>query len=135
MIRTLFVATAFCVLVAEIASAQTTEIKIGYLRQGEARTAISLLDIPAPNDGVAGAELAIDDNNTTGKFLNQHFALEAIDLKDEDDPAAAVGTVSIIFWSKLQASNLSNARTIVRRGMRQHPRSAISSKRCCQMYC
>jgi ABC transporter substrate binding protein (PQQ-dependent alcohol dehydrogenase system) len=85
------VAAAFCALVANGAAAQTTEIKIGYLRQGEARTAISLLDIPAPNDGVAGAQLAIDDNNTTGKFLNQHFALEATDLKDEDDPAAAVG--------------------------------------------
>jgi len=90
LIRTLFVAAAFCVLVSGVAAAQTTEIKIGYLRQGGARTAISLLDVPAPNDGVAGAKLAIDDNNTTGKFLNQHFALEATDLKDEDDPAAAV---------------------------------------------
>jgi len=93
LIRTLLAAAAFCVLVSEVAAAQTTEIKIGYLRQGGARAAISLLDIPAPDDGVAGAKLAIDDNNTTGKFLNQHFALEATDLKDEDDPAAAVGTL------------------------------------------
>jgi ABC transporter substrate binding protein (PQQ-dependent alcohol dehydrogenase system) len=85
------VAAAFCVLVSSVAAAQTTEIKIGYLRRGEARTAISLLDIPAPDDGVAGAKLAIDDNNTTGKFLNQHFALEAIDLKGADDPVTAVG--------------------------------------------
>jgi ABC transporter substrate binding protein (PQQ-dependent alcohol dehydrogenase system) len=88
------VAAAFCVLVWEVAAAQTTEIKIGYLRQGEPRTAISLLDIPAPDDGVAGARLALDDNNTTGKFLNQHFALEEIKLKDEDDPATAVGTLA-----------------------------------------
>ena len=91
MIRTLLVAAAFCVLVAKVAAAQTTEIKIGYLRQGESRTAISLLDIPAPNDGVAGAQLAIDDNNTTGKFLNQHFVLDATNLKNADDPAAAIG--------------------------------------------
>src|SRR4029077_11198783 len=92
LIRTLFVAAAFCVLAWEVAAAQTTEIKIGYVRQGGARTAISLLDIPAPDDGVAGAKLAIDDNNTTGKFLNQHFSVEEVRLKDEDDPAAAVGT-------------------------------------------
>src|SRR5690348_71579 len=90
LIRTLFVAAAFCVLGWEAASAQTTEIKIGYLRHGGARTAISLLDIPTPDDGVAGAKLAIDDNNTTGAFLNQHFGLEETRLKDEDDPAAAV---------------------------------------------
>jgi ABC transporter substrate binding protein (PQQ-dependent alcohol dehydrogenase system) len=90
LIRTLFVAAALCVLVWEGAAAQTTDIKIGYLRQGEPRTAISLLDIPAPDDGVAGAKLAIDDNNTTGKFLNQRFTLEETELKDEDDPAAAV---------------------------------------------
>jgi ABC transporter substrate binding protein (PQQ-dependent alcohol dehydrogenase system) len=88
------VAAAFCILAWEGAAAQTTEIKIGYLRQGGARTAISLLDIPAPDDGVAGAGLALDDNNTTGKFLNQHFSLEATRLKDEDDPAAAVGAIA-----------------------------------------
>ncbi len=91
MIRTLFVAAAFCVLVCQARAADTTDIKIGYLRQGEPRTAISLLDIPAPDDGVAGAKLAIDDNNTTGAFLNQHFTLDETELKDEDDPAAAIG--------------------------------------------
>jgi ABC transporter substrate binding protein (PQQ-dependent alcohol dehydrogenase system) len=91
LIRTLFVAAALCVLVWEVRAADIPDIKIGYLRQGGARTAISLLDIPAANDGVAGAKLAIDDNNTTGRFLNQHFTLEETELKDEDDPAAAVG--------------------------------------------
>ncbi len=94
MIRTLFVAAALCVLASEVLAADSTEIKIGYLRQGGARTAISLLDIPAADDGVAGAKLAIDDNNTTGRFLNQHFTLEEHELKDEDDPAAAVGALA-----------------------------------------
>ena len=44
---------------------------------------------PADNDGVAGAHLAIDDNNTTGKFLNQHFTLEEVRLKDGEDVAKA----------------------------------------------
>ena len=39
---------------------------------------------------IAGAQLAIEDNNTTGKFLNQSFSVEALRLKDRDDPAAAV---------------------------------------------
>jgi ABC transporter substrate binding protein (PQQ-dependent alcohol dehydrogenase system) len=92
LIRTLFVAAAFCMLAWDAASAQTTDIKIGYLRQAEPRTAISLLDIPPPDDGVAGAKLAIEDNNTTGQFLNQRFSVEETRLKDEDDTAAAMGT-------------------------------------------
>jgi len=88
------VAAALCVLTSQVPAADTTEIKIGYLRQAEARTAISLLDIPAADDGVAGAKLAIDDNNTTGKFLNQHFTLDETTLKDEDDPAAAIEKIA-----------------------------------------
>ena len=49
---------------------------------------LSLLDMPAANDAVAGAELAINDNNTTGRFLNQDFALEVV----QDLPADALVT-------------------------------------------
>jgi len=94
LIRTLFLAAALCILACDVLAADTTDIRIGYLRQGGARAAISLLDIPAANDGAAGARLAIDDNNTTGRFLNQRFTLDEHELKDEDDPAAAVGTLA-----------------------------------------
>jgi ABC transporter substrate binding protein (PQQ-dependent alcohol dehydrogenase system) len=82
---------AIAVLLATVAAAlaDPTEIKIGYLRRPEAKVALSLLQVPPDNDGVAGAQVAIDDNNTTGSFLNQHFALEEARLKDKDDPAAA----------------------------------------------
>jgi ABC transporter substrate binding protein (PQQ-dependent alcohol dehydrogenase system) len=70
------------------------EVTIGYLHRPPMKSAISLLDVPAGNDGVAGAELAIDDDNTTGKFLNQHFALAPVELKDGDDPAAAVAALA-----------------------------------------
>jgi ABC transporter substrate binding protein (PQQ-dependent alcohol dehydrogenase system) len=73
-----------------LARAQTAEFTIGYLHRPPAKSAISLLEVPAANDGVAGAEQAIEDNNTTGKFLGQHFALAPVELKDGDDPAAAV---------------------------------------------
>jgi ABC transporter substrate binding protein (PQQ-dependent alcohol dehydrogenase system) len=70
------------------------EITIGYLHHPQAKSAISLLEVPAANDGIAGAELAIEDNNTTGKFLDQHFALAPAELKDSDDPAAAIESLA-----------------------------------------
>jgi len=70
-------------------AADPAEVKIGYLRRPEAKVALSLLQVPPDNDGVAGAQVAIDDNNTTGSFLNQRFSLEEVRLKDSDDPAAA----------------------------------------------
>jgi ABC transporter substrate binding protein (PQQ-dependent alcohol dehydrogenase system) len=71
------------------ASADPAEIKLGYLRAIESKSRLSLLDIPADNDGLAGAQLAINDNNTTGKFLNQRFSLEDVRLDDKGDAAAA----------------------------------------------
>src|SRR5262245_13001736 len=77
-------------------AADPAEIKIGYLRRPEPKIALSLLQIPADNDGVAGAQVAIDDNNTTGAFLNQRFALEEVRLKDTDDPAAAAAAAQAL---------------------------------------
>ena len=65
------------------ASAEPVEIKIGYLRGTQPKTSISLVDIPAENNGIAGAQLAINDNNTTGKFLDQRFSLEEVQLKEK----------------------------------------------------
>jgi ABC transporter substrate binding protein (PQQ-dependent alcohol dehydrogenase system) len=70
-------------------AAETADIKIGYLRRAAAKPTLSLVQTPAENDGTAGALLAIDDNNTTGQFLNQRFALDEVRLKENDDPAAA----------------------------------------------
>src|SRR3954468_13500164 len=76
------------------ASADPVEIKIGYLRGPQPKTTISLLDIPPENNGVAGAQLAINDNNTTGKFLNQRFSLEDVQLNDKDDPGVAASSLA-----------------------------------------
>src|SRR5258707_11648489 len=70
-------------------AADPVEIGIGYLRRVAVKPALSLVEQPAENDGVAGARLATEDNNTTGKFLNQHFTLEDLRLKDGDDAAKA----------------------------------------------
>ena len=71
-------------------AAEPIEIRIGYLRLPESKAAISLLDVPPDNDGIAGARLALEDNNTTGRFLNQRFLLEDVRLKQADDAVAAV---------------------------------------------
>jgi ABC transporter substrate binding protein (PQQ-dependent alcohol dehydrogenase system) len=70
-------------------AADPVEIGIGYLHRAGIKQTLSLVEQPAENDGVAGARLAIEDNNTTGKFLNQHFTLEESRLKDGDDAAKA----------------------------------------------
>jgi ABC transporter substrate binding protein (PQQ-dependent alcohol dehydrogenase system) len=70
-------------------AADPTEIGIGYLRRANLKPSLSLVEQPAADDGFAGARLAIDDNNTTGKFLNQHFTLEELGLKEGDDAANA----------------------------------------------
>jgi ABC transporter substrate binding protein (PQQ-dependent alcohol dehydrogenase system) len=70
-------------------AAEPTEIGIGYLGHAGTRSTLSLVEQPAENDGIAGARLAIEDNNTTGKFLNQHFTLEQHRLKEGEDAVTA----------------------------------------------
>ena len=94
MVRCPFFVSLLFALTSIALAAEPMEIKVGYLRLPETRTAISLLEVPPDNDGIAGARLAMEDNNTTGKFLNQHFLLEDVRLKETDDPAAAVAALA-----------------------------------------
>jgi len=56
--------------------AKVTTISIVYASQERERLApLSLLDFRPPSEGYDGAKLAIEDNNTTGRFLNQSFAM------------------------------------------------------------
>jgi ABC transporter substrate binding protein (PQQ-dependent alcohol dehydrogenase system) len=90
MIRLLVGAIGLSVLATtNVLAADPVEIGIGYLRRVAIKPTLSLVEQPAENDGVAGARLAIEDNNTTGKFLNQHFTLVEFGLKDGDDAAKA----------------------------------------------
>src|SRR3954453_4607927 len=89
MIRLLVGIIGLGVLANAALAADPVEIGIGYLRRAAIKPTLSLVEQPAENDGVAGARLAIEDNNTTGKFLNQHFTLEEVRLKDGDDAAKA----------------------------------------------
>jgi ABC transporter substrate binding protein (PQQ-dependent alcohol dehydrogenase system) len=51
---------------------------------------ISPLDARPPDDGVAGARLAISDNNTTGKFLGQEFTLTVVESSNAAELATDV---------------------------------------------
>ncbi|MEK1887500.1 MAG: ABC transporter substrate-binding protein [Phyllobacterium sp.] len=63
----------------------TVDVRIGYLRAYEPQLALSVLDIPPRDEGIAGANVAINDNNTTGKFVGQSFALDVTQTKLEAD--------------------------------------------------
>src|SRR5258708_31805495 len=88
------VVVGLSVLVTTAFAADPVEIGIGYLRRAGVKPTLSLVEQPAANDGVAGARLAIEDNNTTGKFLNQHFTLEELRLKEGDDAGSATMTLA-----------------------------------------
>ena len=88
MIRWL-VAIGLGVLASHALAADPVEIGIGYLGRTGVQSKLSLIEQPSESDGVAGARLAIEDNNTTGKFLNQHFTLEEVRLREGEDVARA----------------------------------------------
>ena len=95
----LFLTASFCGAVAQEASKQPvatakpekkiTEIKIGYLRAYAPQLTLSLLDLPPRDEGVAGAKVAIGDNNTTGTFLGQKFSLDITEIKPDADVVQA----------------------------------------------
>jgi ABC transporter substrate binding protein (PQQ-dependent alcohol dehydrogenase system) len=89
MVRWLVAAIGLGVVATHALAADPVEIGIGYLGQAGVQSKLSLVEQPAGNDGIAGARLAIDDNNTTGKFLNQHFTLEELRIADGEDVAKA----------------------------------------------
>jgi ABC transporter substrate binding protein (PQQ-dependent alcohol dehydrogenase system) len=81
---------ALCLLfyLAARAEAEPAAIKVGVLREAHSRETLSILDLPAADDALAGALIGAADNNTTGKFTGQSF--ETIDAKiDENGDAAA----------------------------------------------
>lgn len=72
----LFVTLALLLVSGAQAYADPLSVKAGFIRVPHSRETLSILDIPAEDDGLAGALLAIEDNNTTGRFLNQSFSIE-----------------------------------------------------------
>jgi ABC transporter substrate binding protein (PQQ-dependent alcohol dehydrogenase system) len=73
------------------ASAEVTKVPVGYLKQ-EVKRPIPLSRLHAePEDyGIAGAEMALKDNNITGRFTKQEFTLEVERVPIGGDALAAL---------------------------------------------
>lgn len=98
--------------------AEPVEVRIGYLGPAGSRPSLSLVQQGADSDGLAGARLAIEDNNTTGRFLDQRFALDEIRLKGEADVASAATALTdrgaLFIVADLSADDLLKAADAVR---------------------
>lgn len=94
MIRWLLGPIGLCLAAAQALAADPVTIGVGYLGLAGTRSTLSLVEQPADNDGVAGAKLAIEDNNTTGKFLNQRFTLEERRIKEGEDVVQAAAALA-----------------------------------------
>ncbi len=81
-------------VLAQTSPAQTPPpavVTIGHIRlAAPERIAISLVERSAPDNAIAGARLAIEDNNTTGRFTNQRFELAEASVIDTAQAVAAL---------------------------------------------
>jgi len=72
--------------------------------------ASTLLDPPPTDSGLRGAQLAVADTNTTGKFTNQHFSLQVLQAADpatvENDFAQSLAAGKRLFVANLPADLL-----------------------------
>ena len=84
------VVTCFALLCAGAACAEPLTIKVGVLRETHTRETISILDLPAADDTLAGALMGAADNNTTGKFTGQSFQTIDAQLAEGEDAAAGL---------------------------------------------
>jgi ABC transporter substrate binding protein (PQQ-dependent alcohol dehydrogenase system) len=69
---------------------QPVEVSIAYVtQQSKTLPPLSLVDQPTNDNGLLGARLGIEDNNTTGKFTGQNFVLNESVVPETGDVAAA----------------------------------------------
>ncbi|MFP3442084.1 hypothetical protein R0K18_30555, partial [Pantoea sp. SIMBA_133] len=70
--------------------AESLDVQIGYLQWIPDQGPVLSNVIPEPDDaGLRGAELAINDNSTTGKFLGQNYSLQSNVANSEEAAIAA----------------------------------------------
>ena len=70
---------------------ETIEVPIGYVKQEVKRPIpLSRLHVEPEDYGIAGAEMALKDNNTTGRFTKQEFTLDVESVPIGGDAVAAV---------------------------------------------
>ena len=76
--------------VALAQQAEVTTVRIGVLSQAlEQYIPMTTLEPVYDDMGLQGARLASDDNNTTGRFVNQEFRLTEVVVPTDEAPTAA----------------------------------------------
>ena len=67
----------FCLVSSDLHAEKKQTITVAYLAQGQkAKPMLSNIDPVIEDEGLPGAELAIQDNNTTGQYTKQKFVLK-----------------------------------------------------------
>ncbi|CAN0582220.1 unnamed protein product, partial [Ectocarpus sp. 12 AP-2014] len=90
----LLIASVLCGWLLAPASAAALDVTIGYIHWVPDQGPVLSNVTPEPEDaGLRGAELGIADNNATGKFLNQNYALESVIASDEAGALAALDSM------------------------------------------
>ena len=75
---------------AQDAPADVAEVPIAYITETVKQLPpLSLVDQPTTDNGLLGARLGIEDNNTTGQFTQQHFTLDTAIVPEGGDVAGA----------------------------------------------
>ncbi|WP_245293290.1 ABC transporter substrate-binding protein [Mongoliimonas terrestris] len=67
------------------------EVRIGHIRWSKPYVTLSLSKMPPKDDGIAGALMAVEDNNTTGRFTGHNFTL---DTREVETPEAALAAAT-----------------------------------------
>ena len=97
--------------VAEVSGGQRHGALSASLSPLHGTTSDDLASGPAlPDNGLAGAQIAIGDNNTTGRFLGQSYELLDVPVGQQVEPAALlhelVGTDIRLLLTDLDADRL-----------------------------
>lgn len=87
------------------------EVRMGLLRRAVPPPPLYDLLATPEDEAVAGAALAIKDNNTTGMFTGQHFTLDDVTLEEDEDPVAAARKL-VADGTRLIAVDLSGPETL-----------------------
>jgi len=87
----LLTASVFCGWLLAPTSAVALDVTIGYIHWVPDQGPVLSNVTPEPDDaGLRGAELGIADNNATGRFLDQNYALNSVMADDEEGALAAL---------------------------------------------
>lgn len=94
-----------------VAVEKTLSLNIGYItRDEEPFVPLSLLDVPIEDEGILGAKLGLQDNQTTGEFLGHEYILHELYLGGDAaiaDEAAQWSKDNLgVFIADLRAADL-----------------------------